>query len=387
MNATDFQEGAPGRLAEQRASAGSYLAYVPDPLPRLISLEMNTIRLLSEADQALGELRGLGRRLPNPNLLINPFIRREAVSSSRIEGTVTGFEQLVLFEVSPDEGEEFADRQEVANYIAAMRFGLEQIQQGWPINGKLIREVHWHLMQGVRGADKSPGKFREVANLIGGSSWAPAKARFVPPPVHELGPVLHDLERSINDPTGMPVLIELALIHYQFETIHPFEDGNGRTGRLLINLQLCDRGCLTQPLLYLSSYLERHQREYYDQLLAVSQTGRWTPWVDFFLRGVAEQAHAAIERSNELLDFQKQTREKWATDPVAANMLRTIDILFEKPAVSITNLAELLEVTYNAAQKYVKKLVEDGFLKEITGKQKKRVYLASEIVRIVTKDD
>ena len=386
MKPSDFEVGSPGHLVRQTDPSGAYLAYVPDPLPRSLLLSMETVALLSRSDQALGELKGIGQMLPNPNLLINPFIRREAVSSSRMEGTITNFEQLVLFEVDQAEGEAFADRQEVANYVVATRYGLDQINAGRPIHLRLIRDVHHRLMQGVRGEDKMPGEFRTRQNMIGRSGQAPADARFVPPPVTELGETLDDLERFINQPTGMPVLIELALIHYQFETIHPFLDGNGRVGRLLINLLLCDRGNLTQPLLYLSSYLERHKAEYIDHLLRVSQTGEWEPWVKFFLQGVAIQARTAIDRSNELLALRDRLRTKWIKTRTN-KILELIDMLFETPAVTITGLSQRLDTTFKAAQGCVDKLVADGTLVEVTGKLKKRVYLAPEIVRIVNKDD
>jgi len=386
LRAQDFDAQAPGRLLTQSGPLGNYLAYVPHPLPQSIALGMRTVALLSRADQALGELKGIGQMLPNPNLLINPFIRREAVSSSRMEGTVTDFEQLVLFELDQDEGADFADRQEVSNYVVATQYGLEQIKARRPIYLRLIRDVHERLMRGVRGEDKAPGEFRRRQNMIGRAGQTPAEARFVPPPIEDMEAGLDDLERYINQPTGMPVLIELALIHYQFETIHPFLDGNGRLGRLLINLLLCDRDCLTQPLLYLSSYLERHKDEYIDHLLRVSQTGDWQPWIDFFLQGVATQARTAIDRSNELLAFREHLKAKWIKARTI-KVLELIDMLFERPAITITSLAQKLDTTFHAAQRCVEKLVADGTLKEVTGRLKKRVYLAPEIVRIINKDD
>jgi len=385
LKAKNFGKHAPGRLVQQSGPSGDYLAYVPEPLPQLIPLKMRTIGLLSRADQALGELNGIGQMLPNPDLLISPFIRREAVSSSRIEGTVTDFEQLVLFEVGRDEGEAFADRQEVSNYVTATQYGFEQLKTR-PIHLRLIREVHERLMRGVRGEDKTPGEFRRRQNMIGRKGQSPAEARFIPPPVEEMKESLDDLEHYINHPSGMPVLVELALIHYQFETIHPFLDGNGRLGRLLINLLLYSRGCLTQPLLYLSSYLERNKDQYMDHLLKTSQTGDWQPWLEFFLEGVAVQARTAIDRSNELLKLRDQLKAKWIKIRTTL-VLDLIDMLFERPAVTITSLSQRRGVTFHAAQKSIDRLVADGTLVEVTGKLKKRVYLAPEIVRIINKDD
>ena len=346
---------------------------------------MKTINTLSRADQALGELKGIGQMLPNPNLLINPFIRREAVASSRIEGTVTDFEQLVLFEVGGNDRENFADGQEVSNHVLATQYGIERLKT-LPICLRLIREVHERLMRGVRGEDKTPGEFRKVQNMIGRQGQTPAQARFVPPPVEALKKTLDDLEQSIARPSGMPVLVDLALIHYQFETIHPFLDGNGRLGRLLINLLLCERKALTQPLLYLSSYLERNKDAYVDHLLNVSRTGEWEPWLAFFLEGVAIQARTAIDRSNELLNFRDECKSRWIKRSNSTLILQLIDLLFERPAVTISGVAEKFAVTFRAAQMNVEKLVSEGTLVEVTGKDRNRIYLARDIIRIVNKD-
>ena len=386
MQSKDFGATAPGRLIPLAGPSGEYLTYVPNPLPRAIPLGMKTIRLLSQADQALGELKGTGRMVPNPDLLINPFIRREAVSSSRIEGTVTNFEQLVLFEADPSEGENFSDHQEVANHVQANRYGFERLAT-LPVCLRLIQEVHERLMQGVRGEDKTPGQFRRIQNMIGRDGQTPAQARFVPPPVASMHESLSELQQFMGRPTEMPVLVDLALIHYQFETIHPFLDGNGRMGRLLINLLLCERQVLTQPLLYLSFYLEKHKSDYVDHLLNVSQTGDWEPWVAFFLEGVATQARTAIQRSSELLGFREDCKSRWMKRTNSTLILEVIDMLFERPAVTITTIKERLGVTFRTAQLNVEKLVTDGILVEATGKERNRIYLASEIVRIVTKDD
>ena len=304
---------------------------------------MKTISILSRADQALGELKGIGQMLPNPNLLINPFIRREAVSSSRMEGTVTDFEQLVLFEVDRDEGEDFADREEVSNYVTATQYGLDEVRAGQPVHLRLIRDVHRLLMRGVRGEDKAPGEFRRRQNMIGrqGQVPPPTPDSYLPP-VAEMAKNLDDLERYMNQPTGMPVLVELALIHSQFETIHPFLDGNGRLGRLLINLLLCDRGCLTQPLRYLSSYLERHKDEYIDHLLRVSQT--WAsgfPGSNSSSKGLLRTgADGDQARSNELLALRERLRAKWIKSRSSGKVLELVDLLFERPAITITKLAQ-----------------------------------------------
>lgn len=324
--------------------------------------------------------------LPNPDLLINQFIRREAVSSSRIEGTITNFEQLVLFEADQSGGDNFADRQEVANHVTATRYGFERLPT-LPVSLRLIQEIHERLMQGVRGEDKTPGQFRRIQNMIGRDGQVAGQARFVPPPVRTMHDALHELQQFMGRPTEMPVLVDLALIHYQFETIHPFLDGNGRLGRLLINLLLCERQVLTQPLLYLSSYLEKHKKDYVDQMLRVSQTGDWEPWLLFFLEGVAVQARSAIDRSNDLLRFRADCKDRWTKLTNSTLILGVIDLLFERPAVTITAVKERFGVTFTAAKQNIEKLVADGILVEATGRGRNRIYLAPEIVRIVTQDD
>ena len=386
MRASDFAEGAPGRLIRVVGTAGEFLAFAPDPLPPGLTFSAESIRRLSEADRALGELKGVGRMLPNPHLLIGPFVRREAVSSSRIEGTVTSFEQLLLFEADPTEGEQATDRREVANYVLALEYGLERLGS-LPVSLRLMREVHQRLMSGVRGGDRRPGEFRDRQNMIGRPGQSPAEARFVPPPVPEMRAALDDLERFISRPSDLPVLVDLALIHYQFETIHPFLDGNGRLGRLLIALLLCERGCLPQPLLSLSDFFERHRDAYMDHLLLVSRTGDWMSWIHFFLEGVAVQSRAAIARCQELLDLRDSYRARLQAIRGSAALLRLADLLFERPAITIRQAAAALGVTFKSAGRNVEKLVDEAILSEVTGQSRNRVFLAREIVRILDRPE
>ena len=243
MRKKDFAEKAPGRLVRQTGVSGEFWAFVPDPLPPPIDLALETIARLSRADLALGELKGIGQMLPNPDLLIVPALRREAVSSSRIEGTVTSLEELFLFEADPADGDKSNDPKEVANYVVALKFGLSRLSN-LPISLRLLREVHQQLMNRVGSGDERPGEFRDRQNMIGRPGQSPREARFVPPPAVEMRACLDALERYIGKPSNLPPLIDLALIHYQFETIHPFLDGNGRVGRLLVSLLLCERGYL-----------------------------------------------------------------------------------------------------------------------------------------------
>ena len=383
LKSRNFGDDAPGRLQESIGLHGAYLAYVPDPLPPRLDLGPVTILKLSEADRALGELKGVGRMLPNPGLLIGPFLRREAVSSSRIEGTVTDLGQLLMFETDPEENDQTADRVEVFNYVEALEFGLNRLKS-LPVSQRLMREIHGRLMRGVRGEDKTPGEFRTRQNMIGRQGQQLREARFVPPPPPEMRVALDELERYIGGRVStLPTLVDLALIHYQFETIHPFLDGNGRLGRLLISLLLCERGCLTQPLLYLSAYLENNKDAYIDHLLEVSRSGAWIGWIEFFLDGVAIQAKEAVARCNELLDLRNLYRGRLQATSNSSKLLTLVDLLFERPAMTITGAATALGVTFRAAQQNIAKLESQGILKEVTGRRSSRVFLATGIVEVI----
>ncbi len=384
MRREDFAENAPGQLT---TAPEGHLAFVPNPLPPDVDLERSTVLVLADAQGALGELKGVGRLLPNPLLFIRPFLRREAVLSSRIEGTTAGLQQLLLFESDPTEDPEQADVREVANYVAALELGFSLLNS-MPICLRLIRAVHGRLMDGVRGQEQRPGEFRHTANMIGYRGVTPATARFVPPPVLEMNHALHDLERYIGERSDdLPFLIQLALVHYQFEAIHPFMDGNGRVGRLLIALQLHEREFLSQPLLYLSAYFERHRDAYRDTMLAVSQNADWTAWIDFFLRGVAEQAADTVQRSYRLLDLQDGYRN-WALETSnTGNLVKLVDFIFERPILSIADVQSALGVTPRAANLLVQRLVDESMLVEITGKPRNRRYAAFEILEIFSPPD
>ena len=289
MDPSLFKENAPGKVI--RNFEGQW-AFVPDPLPPSLDLSRETALLLSNADQRMSELASVGK---NPRILIEPFLRHEAVFSCRIEGIVANEEDLLLFNVNPTVEAISPDVRQVANYVIAFEYGLHRIKQ-LPISLRLIRELHGSLMPGVRGA----GEFRKVQNYIGVEGQGIETARFVPPPVSELGSVLDHFEKFVGQPTNLPLLIALALIHYQFETIHPFVDGNGRIGRLLLSLLLCERELLPMPLLCLSAYFENHRNAYVDLLADVSRNAQWEPWIAFFLRGVAEQSGAAIAQTKRL---------------------------------------------------------------------------------------
>jgi Fic family protein len=379
MQPSDFTEKAPGRPIR---TAQDYWAFVPQPLPPALEIDWDLANTLSEADRSLSELSGVARALPNPHLLIAPFVRREAVLSSRIEGTQAGFSDLLFFEAAPSAKPPIEDVKEVANYVSALEHGLARLKD-LPVSLRLIREMHERLMHGVRGDSMTPGEFRRSQNWIGPPGCTLADAAFVPPPVAEMTQALSDFEKYLHEPPVLPPLVRLALIHYQFEAIHPFVDGNGRIGRLLITLLLCVEGLLPQPLLYLSAFFERHRQEYYRLLMAVSQSGSWTPWIAYFLRGIAEQSSDAVKRANLLLSLRQRYREKMQSARSSALLLQMVDDLFSTPALDVSSASKRLNVTPRAAQLNVDKLIKSGILKEATGRRRNRIFVAAEIIDII----
>jgi Fic family protein len=376
VQASDFEEVAPGRLVK---TVDGYWGFAPNPLPPQLEWDAHLISVLSAADRALGRLSGIGQTLPNPHLLIAPFVRREAVLSSRIEGTQSSLSQLYLFEVQRTVEKQVPDVREVANYVRALEYGLDRLAS-LPVSLRLIRESHERLMEGVRGEDDQPGEFRRDQNWIGAPGCNPGDATYVPPPPNEMTRALHDFEAYLHDRSDLPPLVRVALVHYQFEAIHPFRDGNGRIGRLLITLLLCAEELLVQPLLYLSAFFQRHREEYYARLLAVSQKGQWQEWVTFFLRGIADQAADATQRGRRLLDLHRDFHERCQSKRVSALSLRLIDDLFIYPATTIKRTAASLGVTPRAAQGIVDKLVQAEILSEITGRPRNRVFVAKLII-------
>lgn len=385
MQPTEFTADAPGEL---RKSPEGAWTFIPEALPPTLSFTPALVRHIADAERALGELAGVGRLLPNALLLIRPFLRREAVLSSRIEGTVTRLDQLLLFEVQPNSNvEDESDIREVLNYVMALTYGLERIKEGMPLCLRLLREIHSRLMDGVRGGEKRPGEFRHCPVMIGRQGQGFADARFVPPHHTSLDPLLADFERFLNEPGDLPLVVQLALAHYQFEAIHPFMDGNGRIGRLLITLMLCERNCLPQPLLYLSAYLERHNQLYRDHLLQVSQKATWVDWIEFFAVGVTEQSRDAILRARRMLDLQQIYRDRMQLASQSSGVLRLVDHLFAAPFLTIPGVARLLDVTHRSATLNVEKLIQQDILKETEpAKKTRRVFYAPEILNLLNVD-
>jgi Fic family protein len=375
----EFSAHAPGSLLDIAVPRGERAwAFVPDPLPPAIKHTDELIDQLARAMLALGKLGGLGANLPNPHLLIRPFVRREALASSRIEGTRADLGQLVLFEASQDREDLTPDVQEVANYVQALEYGWSQLEYR-PVSLGLIREMHAILMRGVRGERIRPGEFRTDQNYIGTPADTAATARFVPPPPSLVESQMRDLERYLSEPGGAD-LIRLALVHYQFEVIHPFLDGNGRLGRLLITLLLGSWGILDQPLLYISTYLEQHRDEYIARLAAVSKHDAWDAWISFFLTAVETQAEDGARRGRQLLSLREEYRREYQQGRGSGALLTVIDALFERPSVTINDAAGRTGLTFAGAQNVVQRLVQDGLLVEVTGRKRNRVFVAPTII-------
>ncbi len=382
MDPRDFAEAAPGRLVPTTHGAQ---AFVPDPLPRGVVLPPATVRRLAAAERAIGRLSGATLQEFNPYLISSPLLHREAILSSRMEGTITTPEQLVLLEAEEvdDARKRGADEDtaEVLNYVRAMQHALHRLAD-LPISLRLIQEIHRVLLSGVRGDREDPGAFRRSQNFIGaGVSSRIEDARFVPPPVNLLEECLHELEAYLHDETiEDPFLVQLALAHYQFETIHPFRDGNGRVGRLLIPLLMIAKDRLDAPILYMSAYFERNRDTYVDLLLEVSQRGSWTRWIDFFLDGVTESARDSTGQATALLDLRHQYHRRFQSDRSSARVIRLIDELFQSPSITIRRAASILAITSQGAANNVHKLKRAGIVREITGGTRNQVFVADEIL-------
>ncbi|HEX7344602.1 MAG TPA: Fic family protein [bacterium] len=364
-----------------RISERDGYAFVPHSLPPKIPYDDTLISLTASASLALGELSGLGETLQNPNLLIIPYMRQEAVLSSKIENTRSTLDDLFLFEMNDSEESRPPDVREVRNYLRAMEYGFSQIENT-PLSLRFVRELHRILLSDVRGQDRRPGDFRNGQVFIG-SDQDIRKALYVPPPVLEMKSALEQWEVFLHYSAQLPPLIQSALIHYQFEAIHPFNDGNGRIGRLLISIFLLHRGCMKRPLLFLSKYFERTRQEYYLRLQKVSEASDWYGWLNYYLRGVEEQSRMNIENAHKLLALQIDYRRRSESISLPARALKVVDSLFENPFLQTANVEKMLGVKHPTAQSYIDKMVSIGILKEITGKSRNRIYFAHELQRLL----
>ena len=384
MDPREFANSSAGQCVK---TLTGYWAFVPNPLPPDISYDKSLIRLLSEADRLLGELSGTGRVLANPFLLIAPYVRREAVSSSRIEGTQASLNDLFFFEASELEKPKVPDVREVKNYVRAMEYGIDRLEE-LPISIRLIGEIHRVLMEDVRGDHATPGEIRRSQNWVGPPGCSLQEATFVPPPVEEMKSALSDWEKYLHSQPDSPPLIQCALMHYQFEAIHPFLDGNGRVGRLLITFFLWERGLLTQPLLYLSAFFDRFRDEYYSRLLAVSKHGDWKGWIEFFLRGVVNQAKDAISDAEKIIELHAEYRRRLeATKKIPESAYRLIEEIFIGPILSITGLSKKWNIPFNSVKTGVLRLVNIGILREATGRRRNKLYVASELIDLLSASD
>lgn len=376
MDPKDFKNQNTGKTI---LTPNGFWVFIPNPLPPSFQWNTALVTINTEAERELSRLSALIGNFPFPQLLIPSFIRSEAVISSRIEGTKASLAELYAYEISqPSFFEKTDDVHEVHNYVEALRYGLERIK-AFPVSLRLIRELHEKLMAGVRGGTLTPGEFRRSQNWIGSYGSTPVTASYVPPPVDEMSIALGDLERFIHSESEIPPLVRAALIHYQFEAIHPFLDGNGRVGRLLIALLLSEWGLMPNPMLNLSEYIERYRQQYYDLLLEVSQKGSWEDWIKFILRGIRDQSRNGVHRLEGLQVIRSNYESIIAANRNPKRMASIVDFLFSRPILSVKQLAVELNIPVKTAGDYIDQLVLAGVLKEITGNSRNRIYQADDI--------
>ncbi len=365
-----------GRFVLKQSHGETVRAFVPPPLPPKPPVDLARFQiLLEQANQAIGRLDGLASLLPDLSLLLYTYVRKEAVLSSQIEGTQSSLSDLLLYESDEAPGAPIEDVQEVSNYVAAMNHGLERMRSGFPLSLRLIREIHEILLSKGRGSGKQPGEFRRSQNWIGGSR--PGNAAFVPPPPEMLAECLNQLELFLHDDqTGLPLLIRTGLIHVQFETIHPFLDGNGRLGRQLITFLLCAQGALREPILYLSLYFKTNRAAYYELLDRVRTKGDWEAWLDFFLVGVRDTAEQAANASREILNLFNQDREKIETlGRPAASVLRVFEHMQRSPIIAIPSTAKRIGISAPTVAKSLSHMINLGILEETTGRERHRLFV------------
>jgi len=366
----------PGKKMPQ----GSYVAFVPAPLPPKLDWTPRLIRVLSDADRLIGKLAGEGGRLPNPHILMRPFLQREAVLSSKIEGTQATLGELLAAEAGVAVDRSPDDLREVGNYVVALEHGILRLKE-LPLCVRIIRELHEKLMTGVRGQQATPGRFRKIQNWIGKPGSTLATASFIPPPPDEVETCLAAWEKFLHE-SELPPLVTIALAHYQFEAIHPFLDGNGRVGRLLISLFLIERQILPTPLLYLSAFFEAARRDYYDGLRGVSERGAWNEWLEYFLQGVARMSEDALSRAarinSKLIEWQKKVAGDSTNAP-----LRVVELLAANPFITAKGAAEKLGVAFTTAQRAIERLERLGIVKQSGDAKRDRVYCANALLEIL----
>ncbi|MFA4987280.1 MAG: Fic family protein [Candidatus Brocadiia bacterium] len=376
-----------GRYIQQ---TGGYRAFIPAPLPPdpAVHISGNLLMLLSEANRALGWLDGTILTLPNPDLFVLMYVKKEAVLSSQIEGTQSSLQDVLTAEAKVLSPNRPKDVEEVVNYIGAMNYGLQRLSE-LPVSVRLIKEIHARLLKGVRGSRLAPGELRTSQNWIGPGGCLLNEATFVPPPPYEVPKAMSDLEAFLHADAPVPLLVKVGLAHAQFETIHPFLDGNGRIGRLLITFLLCEEAALQKPVLYLSHFFKRHRQEYYQHLQSVRDSGTWEEWLTFFLNGVVEVSYQAAETARKILTLREEHR-RLITESfgrAAGNGHRVLELLYEQPVVSVAVIRKRIGTTYPAASSLVGRMVGAGILHEITGRSRNRVYRYDSYVDLFSGDD
>ncbi|MDP2966461.1 MAG: Fic family protein [Pelolinea sp.] len=380
MNPRDFLSQAAGKPIRTKQG---YWAFVPNPLPQKIEIGNELVKFLGEADRAMGELKGLSGAISDPALFINPILRLEAVISSRIEGTRASLEDLFIYEGTQLSFFETAgDVREVHNYILALEYGIQRINT-LPVSNRLIKELHAILLNNARGDFWSPGEFRTKQNWIGFPGSTLETASFVPPPQVEMLVCLGDLEKFIHQPSNLPALVRLGMIHCQFEAIHPFADGNGRIGRLLNSLITLDWKLQPQPLFHISPYFESHRQEYYARLLAVSQKGDWAGWLGFFLQGVRDTCFNTVTRIQNLQAVHRDYLGRVKSERNAARLANALTLIFSKPIISTGELSKSLEIPYKSAQRIIGSLTRLSILREITDRARNRLFQADDIINSI----
>ena len=362
-----------------RKTLAGYRAFYPAPLPPAIDWTPSLVSKLSKADQLLGRLSGEARRLPNPQILIRPFVKREAVYSSRIEGTQATLGEILAAEAGGVVNRSPDDLREVANYVQALEHGMTRLKN-FPLSLRLVKEMHALLMDGVRGEHATPGLFRTSQNWIGPAGCTLKEARFVPPPPEALGDCLKDWEAYLHY-SEEPVLITCALMHYQFEAIHPFLDGNGRIGRLMISLLLCEKGALPSPMLYLSAFLDATRSEYYGALTAISEDGDWSSWINYFLNGVIRQTEDVLDRAERMNAILEQWKE--AAAQLTPSAAKVVNLLGGNPFVTAKKTSETLGLAYNTANRSLVALEKAEILFPMNDAKRDRVFVARELLNIL----
>lgn len=374
-----------GRSGEYVQQLNGYKTFIPAPLPPNpeINIDGEMQRFLSAADRALGRLDGSIQTLPNPDLFVLMYVRKEAVLSSQIEGTQASLSDVLEEEARILSGTRPNDVKEVLNYVKAMNYGLERLKE-IPVSKRLIREIHAKLLEGVRGNNLQPGEIRTTQNWIGSAGSNIKEAIFIPPPPEEVLNSLSEFEKFLHDDSQMPILIKIGLAHAQFETIHPFLDGNGRVGRLLITFLLCEQEILKTPLLYISHYFKANRQRYYDLLQAVRDDGNWEQWLKFFLNGVAVVSNQATEMARKIVGLREEHRNiiSKGFGRIGSNGIIVLEHLFQRPFISVNEIAALLNISYPAANSLVEKFVEFDLLEEVTGNTRNRKYRYSKYINL-----